>query len=89
MSCNRCTAKCDVCGQHHDVRGVAYFHPLHGVCHCCLPAVVLTRVFMEQFKCDNMNDPAMSHDSCGQGSCQALGDQCAAVLLTDPEQLSI
>lgn len=34
--------------------------------------------FMEQFKCDNMNDPAMSHDSCGQGGCQALGDHCCS-----------
>ena len=81
MSCNRCTAKCDVCGERHDVRDAAYFHLLHGVCHCCVLAVVLTHLLMEQFECDNMNDPIMSHDSCfrwGGGGCQTLGNHCCS-----------
>lgn len=63
MSCNRCTVKCDVCGEHNDVRAAAYFHLLRGVCRCCVPAVVLTHVFMERSECDNINDPAMSEDT--------------------------
>lgn len=61
-SCNRCTVKCDVCGEHNDVRAAAHFHLLHGVCHRCVPAVVLTHIFMERFERGNMSDPTVSED---------------------------
>lgn len=60
MSCNRCAVKCDVRGEHNDVRAAAHFHLLHGVCHRCVPAVLLTHIFMERFERGNMSDPAVS-----------------------------